>query len=97
METRIEEIISLIKPILLSFEIKRASLFGSFAKGNATESSDIDILVEFGEGKSLFDLIRLEMKIEEVLNKKVDIITFNSIHPYLKESILSEQVVIYGG
>lgn len=97
METRIEEIISLIKPILLSFEIKRASLFGSFAKGNATESSDIDILVEFGEGKSLFDLIRLEMKIEEVLNKKVDVITFNSIHPYLKESILSEQVVIYGG
>lgn len=97
METRIEEIISLIKPILLNFEIKRASLFGSFAKGNATESSDIDILVEFGEGKSLFDLIRLEMKIEEVLNKKVDVITFNSIHPYLKESILSEQVVIYGG
>jgi len=97
METRIEEIISLIKPILLSFEIKRASLFGSFAKGNATESSDIDILVEFGEGKSLFDLIRLEMKIEEFLNKKVDVITFNSIHPYLKESILSEQVVIYGG
>ncbi|GAJ17825.1 unnamed protein product, partial [marine sediment metagenome] len=60
---------------------------------NATESSDIDILVEFGEGKSLLDLIRLEMKIEEVLNKKVDVITFNSIHPYLKESILSEQVV----
>ncbi len=97
MENRIEEIISLIKPILLSFEIKRASLFGSFVKGNATESSDIDILVEFGEGKSLLDLIRLEMKIEEVLNKKVDVITFNSIHPYLKESILSEQVVIYGG
>jgi predicted nucleotidyltransferase len=97
METRIEETISLIKPILLSFEIKRASLFGSFVKGNATESSDIDILVEFGEGKSLLDLIRLEMKIEEVLNKKVDVITFNSIHPYLKESILSEQVVIYGG
>lgn len=97
MENRIEEIISLIKPILLSFEVKRASLFGSFATGNATESSDIDILVEFGEGKSLFDLIRLEMKIEEVLNRKVDVITFNSIHPYLKESILSEQVVIYGG
>lgn len=97
METRIEEIASLIKPILLSFEIKRASLFGSFAKGNDTETSDVDLLVEFGEGKSLFDLIRLEMKIEEVLNRKVDVITFNSIHPYLKESILSEQVVIYGG
>lgn len=97
MENRIEEIISLIKPILLSFEIKRASLFGSFVKGNDTETSDVDLLVEFGEGKSLFDLIRLEMKIEEVLNRKVDVITFNSIHPYLKESILSEQVVIYGG
>ena len=97
METRIEEIASLIKPILLSFEIKRASLFGSFAKGNDTETSDVDLLVEFSEGKSLFDLIRLEMKIEEVLNRKVDVITFNSIHPYLKESILSEQVVIYGG
>ena len=97
MENKIEEIIALLKPILLSFNIKRASLFGSFVKGKETDSSDIDLLVEFDEGKSLFDLIRLEMKIEEVLNKKVDVITFNSIHPYLKESILSEQVVIYGG
>ncbi|MCE7747212.1 MAG: nucleotidyltransferase family protein [Candidatus Heimdallarchaeota archaeon] len=96
MENRVEDIISLVKPILFSFDIKRASLFGSFVKGNATENSDVDIIVEFDNKKTLFDLIRLQMKMEEILKRKVDVITFNSLHPNIRDSILSEQVIIYG-
>jgi len=58
------------------------------------ESSDIDILVEFGAEKSLLDLAGLEIELEESLGRKVDVLTYNSLHPLLKERILSEQRVI---
>ena len=96
MNKRVEDIIPVIKPILLKFNIKRASLFGSFVKGSATMESDIDLLVEFDDNSTLFDLIRLQIEIEEILQQKVDIVTFNSLHPNLKDSILSDQVIIHG-
>ena len=95
MDKNIEEIISLIKPILKNADVKKASLFGSFVKGVAIETSDVDLIVEFPDGKTLFDLVRLQLELEELLNRKVDVVTFNSLHPYLRDSILSEQVVIY--
>lgn len=95
MDVKINDIISLIKPVLKAADVKRASIFGSFVKGTAVETSDLDIIVDFPEGKTLFDLVRLQFKLEELLQRKVDIVTFNSLHPYLKDSILSEQVVIY--
>jgi len=55
------------------------------------ESSDIDILVEFGAEKSLLDLAKLKIELEESLGRKVDVLTYNSLHPLLKERILSEQ------
>jgi len=90
----INEIKRKIVPILLKHGVKRASIFGSYARGEQKETSDIDILVEFGEEKSLLDLVRLKYELEEVLEKKVDILTYNSIHPLLKERILNEAVDI---
>jgi predicted nucleotidyltransferase len=90
----INEIKRKIIPILLKHNIKKASIFGSYARGEQKETSDIDILVEFGEGKSLLDLVRLKYELEEVLGKEVDVLTYNSIHPLLKEKILNEAVNI---
>ena len=59
-----------------------------------TEDSDIDILVEFQGTKSLLDLVRLKMELEEVLKCRVDVLTYNSLHPLLEKQILSEQVEI---
>lgn len=78
--------------ILKQGEVKRASLFGSYARGEATSKSDIDILVEFGKGKNLLDLVGLKIELEESLGRPVDLLTFRSIHPPLKDRILSEQV-----
>ena len=58
------------------------------------ESSDIDILLEFGAEKSLLDLAGLKIELEESLGREVDVLTYNSLHPLLKERILSEQRVI---
>ncbi|GIO36818.1 type VII toxin-antitoxin system MntA family adenylyltransferase antitoxin [Paenibacillus antibioticophila] len=83
---------SLILSIAKSNGAKKISLFGSAARGEEREDSDIDFLVEFEEDKSLFDLIRLKNELEDLLNRPVDIVTENSIHWKMKDNILSEAI-----
>lgn len=88
-------LIKQIIPILKSQEVLKASIFGSFARGDNTKNSDIDILVKLKKNKTLFDLIGLKIALEEKLDKKVDILTYESINPLLKKTILQEQKLIY--
>lgn len=88
-------LIKQIIPILKNQEVLKASIFGSFARGDNTKNSDIDILVKLKNSKTLFDLIELKMALEEKLDRKVDLLTYKSIHPLLKNAILQEQKVIY--
>ncbi len=81
-------------PILKQAGVTRSSVFGSYARGDAKKSSDIDILIEPPETMSLFGLAGLKLDLEEVLGQEVDILTYNSIHPLLKESILKDQIRI---
>ena len=81
--------------ILKENGVKRASIFGSFARGEEKEGSDIDFLIEFEDDeKSLIDLIKLKEELEDELGMEVDILTYMSIHPLLKSRILKEQRVI---
>ena len=85
-----------IIPILKRNNVVKAGIFGSFARGEAKKGSDIDILIEVKAKKfSLLDLIRLEMELEKKLRRKVDLLTYKSIHPLLKNRIFSEEVRIY--
>jgi len=91
----IKDIKKKITPILKRNDVKRAAVFGSVARGEAKKNSDIDILIEFKKNnKSLLDLAGLKIELEEKMNKKVDVLTYNSIHPFLKEIILKEQKLI---
>lgn len=82
-------------PVLKRHAVKRASIFGSFARGDAKKNSDVDFLIEYKtKNKSLFDLVDLKFELEEILGRKVDIVTYNSIYPGLRQRILAEQVVI---
>jgi len=90
----IEEIKEKILPVLRKCNVSRASFFGSVVSNEAREESDIDLLVEFKGEKSLLDLAGLKIELEEVLGKKVDVLTFNSLHPLLRDRILSEQEAI---
>ncbi|MFH1413072.1 MAG: nucleotidyltransferase family protein [bacterium] len=94
--TNIQAIIKKTIPVLAKHQVKKSSIFGSFAHGDNKKDSDIDILVELKDGKTLLDLVSLEMDIEKEINKKVDVITYNSIHPLLKDSILRNEIKIYG-
>jgi predicted nucleotidyltransferase len=64
------------------------------ARGEASEDSDVDLLVEFEGKKSLLDLIGLKLDLEDNLNRRFDVLTYDSLHPLLKERILKEQVAI---
>ena len=75
------------------FGVKRIGLFGSYVRGNQKESSDIDILVEFEKGKKNFDnFMDLLFFLERILGKKVDLITKESISPFLRTYIESDVV-----
>jgi len=80
--------------ILKKHDVKRASLFGSIVREEMTDESDIDILIEFKGEKSLLDLAGLKIALEEALKCKVDVLTYDSIHPLLRDQILAEQVGI---
>lgn len=90
----IDQIKNKVLPILSSADVLKAAIFGSYVRGDQRENSDIDILVEFPKGKSLLDLVDLEMKLEEVLGKKVDLVTYKSVSPYLKDYIQRDQIQI---
>lgn len=80
-----------ITPILKRQGVTKAALFGSLVRGELKKASDIDILVSFRAGKSLLDLVRLETELEKILKHKVDVVTYASLHPLLKDIILKEK------
>ena len=94
MSIRIDEVKKVFYKVLKEHSVKKAALFGSIVRGETTEESDIDLLVEFGERKSLLDLVGLKLELQKLLGRKVDIVTYASLHPLLKEKILEEQEII---
>lgn len=83
-----------VRALLRAHGVTRAALFGSWARGDATAQSDIDFLVEFEPSRSLLDLAALELDLVEALEHPVDVVTYRSLHPALRESVMSDQVGI---
>lgn len=89
----IKEIKNIIKPILNKYGITDIYLFGSYARGEAKDSSDIDIYCNQGNIKTLIDQGLLEDELESSLNKKVDIIFDSSyIDDYFKQQIKEDMI-----
>ncbi len=94
-KNQIQTIKKKIVPLLKKNGVVKAGIFGSYARGEQKKRSDIDILIKVRRKKfSLLDLIGLEMELEQKLGKKVDLLTYKGINPYLKERILDEEVRI---
>jgi len=81
--------------ILQSYKVKKIALFGSYARGDNNEKSDIDILIEPASRTTLFDMAGMQIDLKASLKKSVDLITYGSISPILKDNILKDEKVIY--
>lgn len=83
------------KDIFSRYGVKKAAVFGSYARGENRNDSDIDFLVELGKSMSLLDFIGLKLDLENKLGSKVDVVQYKTIKPSLKDAILKDEVVFY--
>ena len=91
----IKAILILYKPFLIErFKILELGLFSSYVRGEQTKDSDVDILVEFSQVPTLFDLVEIEYLISDKLGLPVDLIDKKSLKAALREQILNETVYL---
>ncbi len=91
---RHKELFEKISSFLKNEGATKVAVFGSYARGEEKKGSDIDVLVEFSETKGLLALVRIERELSEFLGIKVDLLTEESISPYLIDKIKNEAKVI---
>ena len=83
-----------ILPILKAAGVRRAAIFGSLARGEATDESDVDLLIDPPEHASLLDIVGLKLDLEDKLGRKVDVVEYDALKPLLRNRILGEQIPI---
>jgi len=93
-ESVIEVLRTSTKDSLLKYKAQIKGIFGSYARGEESESSDIDVLVDFKEGADLFDFVGLSLFLEEKLQRPVDIVPTDTIKSEIRKSILKETIYI---
>jgi len=80
--------------IFKEYGVIKAAVFGSQARGEAKKSSDIDLLVEMEDGRTLFDLGGLSVDLKELFGKKVDLVEYGAIRSLFREQIMKDQIQI---
>lgn len=76
------------------FGVASLAIFGSTARNEATATSDVDLLVEFNRPTGLFDLIRLQFHLEELLGVPVDVGTIDGLKPRIRQQVLAESIYV---
>lgn len=88
-----------VEPLLKPY-MRRISVFGSFARGEATPESDIDLLVSLRPSEKrppfgLFEMIRMERELENAVGQPVDLVTEEGLNPRIKPNVEKDRVVLY--
>ena len=69
-------------------------IFGSYARGDEQPGSDLDLLIELEPGRSLLDIIAIKQDIEDMINRRVDVVTARALSPYIREEIIKEAIAL---
>ncbi len=93
----IDEIKNIVTPIAEKYQIAQVYLFGSFARGDFNEQSDINIRIEKGNLKGMFALCGFYTEVSDALGRKVDVLTTGSLSDEFLESIKRDEVMLYAG
>lgn len=93
----LETIISTLQQYFKTLPIQKAWIFGSYARGEQTSASDIDILVAFSKGyiPGVFGYSDIILHIEDLLGIKVDLVEENRLLPYIAKEVENEKIIIY--
>lgn len=91
----IEELRSRIAPIAQRYGVQSVSLFGSYSRGTATNGSDIDLKIEKGKLKSLFQICGFRLEVEDALERRVDLVTSESSDQAFLDMIAKDEVLLY--
>lgn len=89
------QIIESIVNYLKQNQVKEIGLFGSFARNEMKESSDIDILVEYKRGTTLLDIVRMKQELNALLGRKVDLVSKNAVRSSVMNYIKQDLQVVY--
>jgi len=93
-----EQLLSLLRAemphITERFGVRSLALFGSYVRGEATDQSDVDILVEYAAAPTLFEFVRLKSHLAEVLGLPVDLVMRSALKPHIGQAILAELVPV---
>lgn len=92
----VDNIKTIVSKICKKYGVKNAYLFGSYAKNEATEHSDVDLLIDKGDVKTYRDFFHLCEDLEAELGTNVDLLTEKSISPRFFDIIKDERVLLYG-
>ena len=89
-----EQLVALARKHQVAF----MAVFGSFARGDADDESDLDLYVRYGRDVGMIDMLRLKHEIEDTLHREVDLIAEEVVQPYafVREQMLQDLVVLYG-
>lgn len=79
-----------LKEIIERNGVRRLRFFGSCVTGDTSAESDVDVLVVLDEGRDLLDLVGLKLELEELFNRKVDVVEEDGLSPYLRDRILQQ-------
>ena len=91
---KIEDLSGQILPILRRYGVVYTAVFGSAARGEQTEDSDLDLLMKYKKGTTLLDASGLQLELEKKLGRSVDLVSFKYLHRRIRDRVLKEQIRI---
>ncbi|MBR0480364.1 nucleotidyltransferase domain-containing protein [Candidatus Saccharibacteria bacterium] len=92
----IDEIKAAVTKVGKKYGIKNAYLFGSYARGEANEDSDVDVIIDAGKIRSYLGLSGFRVELVNELGKDVDVLTDDGVHPKFFEFIKNDRILVYG-
>jgi len=92
-----QTVVNKLKTFFPDYPVEKAWIFGSYARGEETRKSDIDIMVRFNKGAniSLFDYVGIMNELEDLFHKKVDLVEEGQLRRWAQESVEHDKVLVY--
>ncbi|MFB6181703.1 MAG: nucleotidyltransferase family protein [Candidatus Magasanikbacteria bacterium] len=90
-----EEVIEQIKPILEKHKVTKAGIFGSYAREEVDNGSDLDLVIDFEDDKDLLDLAAVKIDLEDKTGLDVDLLTQRSLRPRFRKHIEKDLIIAY--